>query len=152
MPSNEIISLDAKLYYSATLLDGGVNTAASVTWVEMDNVSDVNVSFSRETADGTTRGNGGIRKNVDTIADLEVTFTLDADTSVAWWAVIKNAIINRTVVPFAVMDGAETVAGADGYAANFKVTGFNRNEPIAGVLTYDVTVAVHEYFEWYTSV
>lgn len=149
MASNEIISLDAKLYYSATLLDG--TNVASVSWVEMDNVKDVSYSLSHETADGTTRGNGGVRKNIATIKDLELTFTLDADTSVAWWSAIRTNFGARTPMAFAICDGDETAAGADGPAANFMITDFSREEPLAGDVVYNITAAVHEYYEWYTS-
>lgn len=152
MASDEIISLDCKLYYSATLFDGATSDAAAVTWVEIDNVSDVAFSLTREEADGTTRGNGGMKKTVTTLGDLELTFTLDADVSKAWFTAIKTGYVSRTPVPFAIMDGDETAAGADGPAANFKITNFSRSEPLNGVATYEVTAKIHEYFEWYTSV
>jgi hypothetical protein len=151
MASNEIISLDAKLYYSATALDGSSNDAAAVTWVEITNVKDVSYSFSHETADGTTRGNGGLRKNIPTLKDLEVTFVLDADVSKAWWSAIRTAFANRSPIALAVMDGDETSAGADGPAANFIISDFSRDEPLAGDVVYNVTAQVHEYYEWYTS-
>ena len=149
MATTEIIALDAKAYYSTTALDG--TNVNSVSWVEMTNISDATLSLTKEVADGTTRGNNGTRKNVGTILDVEISFTIDADTSVAWWTAIKDAYTGNTTVPLFFGDADETSAGSDGPAGNFIISSFTRGEPIGGVLTYEVTALIHDFFEWHTS-
>jgi len=138
-----------KLYYSDTLLDGSVNTPASVTWNEIQNVRDLTLNQEKGEADVTTRGSGGFRQTLGTLIDGSVEFEMLWETSDTAFSALQDAFYNDTEIALAVMDGDIDAAGSEGLVSNFSVTSFTRSEALEEGVTVSVTIKPSSYTEWY---
>ena len=127
-----VLGMNAKLYYNT-------GTYGSPTWTEISNVRDVTLSLERGDSDITTRGGGGWRQSVATIADGSVDFQMVWDNTDTAFAAIKTAFIEATTVEFLVLDGSSSTTGNQGLRAEMAITSFNRNEGLEDALTVDVS-------------
>jgi len=141
---------DAKLYNSTAALDGTV-TAATATWVEYDNVRDVTGNYSAETVDVTTRATAklGWGASAAVLNTGEVTLNIPqpaaADTI---FDAIISAWLNQTEITMLVLNGDKATSGKQGLAANFSVS-MSQAQPIKDVQSWDITLTVSSYPEWY---
>lgn len=127
-----VLGMDAKLYYNT-------GSYASPTWTLIDNVRDLTLNLERGDTDITTRGGGGWRQSVATLADGSVDFGMVWDNTDTVFTAIKNAFINNTVVEFLVLDGLVATSGSQGLRASMAITSFSRNEGLEDALTVDVS-------------
>ena len=142
-----VLGKDAKLYHNS-------GSYASPTWVEIENVRDLSLSMERADTDITTRGGGGWRQSVATLADGSVDFQMVWDTSDTDFTAIKDAFTGASTIEFLILDGSQAVAGSQGLRATMAVTGFSRNEGLEDALTVDVslkTAYAANAPSWYTA-
>ena len=141
-----VLGMNAKLYYNT-------GTYGSPTWTEISNVRDVTLSLERGDSDITTRGGGGWRQSVATIADGSVDFQMVWDNTDTAFTAIKTAFIDATTVEFLVLDGSSSTTGNQGLRATMAITSFSRNEGLEDALTVDVsakTAYADNAPAWYT--
>lgn len=142
---------DAVLYHSTTALDGASNDAATVTWNEYDNVRDVTGNFTGEKVDTTTRATAKLGwSSEDTVLNkgeisLNIPVKAVADTV---FDAIRTAWLNKTLVTLMSLNGPTGTAGNQGLAANFSVS-MTKAEPVKGMQTWDVTLTVSSFPEWF---
>ena len=147
--ANYKLGMNGKAYYSATL-KATTSDASSKTWIEADNLTNVNINLSKATADATTRANSGWRATVGTLREMQVTFEMIYKDSDAFLTAVKDAYMNGTELAMAFLTGDEGDAGEQGPSANFNVTDFSRSEDLEGVITHSVTLDSSSYQEWWT--
>lgn len=126
--------LDCKLYYDA---DG----AGESQWTELGNVDDVTSNSGRDRADMSRRAGGGVREEIDTIENIEISFNLIWDKSDAGCLAIYEAYQNRATIGIAAMDGPIETTGQTGIQADCKVFQFDRTEPLRDGVKVAVVVA-----------
>tara|TARA_R100000458_G_C8260495_1_gene236040 strand:+ start:472 stop:912 length:441 start_codon:yes stop_codon:yes gene_type:complete len=142
-----VLGMNAKLYYNT-------GSYASPTWTLIDNVRDLTLNLERGDTDITTRGGGGWRQSVATLADGSIDFGMVWDTADTVFTAIKNAFINNTTVEFLALDGLQATTGSQGLRATMAITSFSRNEGLEDALTVDVsakTAYADNAPEWYTA-
>ena len=127
-----VLGMDAKLYYNT-------GSYASPTWTLISNVRDLTLNLERGDTDITTRGGGGWRQSVATLADGSIDFGMVWDNTDTVFTAIKNAFINNTVLEFLVLDGLVATTGSQGLRASMAITSFSRNEGLEDALTVDVS-------------
>jgi len=149
MSDNFKLGMECKLYRCATLLDE-TNTPALATWIELDNVKDVNLQQENGEADVTTRANNGWRATAATLKEATIEFEMLWKPSDAAFTAILTAWLNATEIALVALDGADDVVGSQGLASNFSVTSFTRNEPLEEAVTVNVTLKPSSYTQWYT--
>ena len=141
---------DAVLYYSSTALDGSVE-ASNASWTEYDNVRDVTGNYSAEMVDVTTRATAklGWAASAAVLNTGEVSFNMpqpaSSDTT---FDAVRDAWLNKTEVTMMALNGSSATSGKQGLAANFSVS-MAQNQPIKDVQSWDVTLTVSSYPEWY---
>lgn len=143
-----VLGMNAKAYRSTTLLNG-TNTD-SVTWDEVPNIKDLEISLETQEADVTTRANSGWSQTLASLKDGSIEFEMIWDTADTDFEAIRTAWLNGTELAFMALDGDEGTSGSQGLASNFTVTSFSRSEPLAEALTVSVTLKPSSYTEWYT--
>jgi len=143
------LGMEAKLYFSATLLDGETNTPDALSWTEQTNVKDLTLNLETGEADVTTRANSGWRATAATLKEGSIEFEMVWDTGDGGFTAIKNAWLNSTELALAAMDGDIDTAGNQGLASNFTVTNFSRSEPLEEAMTVSVTIKPSSFTEWY---
>jgi len=142
-----VLGMNAKLYYNT-------GSYGSPTWTLISNVRDLTLNLERGDTDITTRGGGGWRQSVATLADGSVDFGMVWDTADTVFTAIKDAFINNTTVEFLVLDGLQATTGSQGLRADMAITSFSRNEGLEDALSVDVS-AKTAYSDnapvWYTA-
>ena len=142
-----VLGMNAKLYYNT-------GSYASPTWTLISNVRDLTLNLERGDTDITTRGGGGWRQSVATLADGSIDFGMVWDTADTVFTAIKDAFINNTTVEFLALDGLQATTGSQGLRATMAITSFSRNEGLEDALTVDVsakTAYADNAPEWYTA-
>ncbi len=142
-----VLGMNAKLYYNT-------GSYASPTWTLISNVRDLTLNLERGDTDITTRGGGGWRQSVATLADGSIDFGMVWDTADTVFTAIKNAFVNNTTVEFLALDGLQATTGSQGLRATMAITSFSRNEGLEDALTVDVsakTAYADNAPEWYTA-
>ena len=142
---------DAVLFYSSALKTTSTDSSA-LTWVEYDNVRDVTGNFTAETVDVTTRATAklGWSASAAVLNSGEISFNMPqaplagGDTT---FDAIRDAWLNKTEVAMCALNGPES-AGSQGLAANFSVS-MAQNQPIKDVQSWDVTLTISTFPEWY---
>jgi len=142
------LGMEAKLYYSTTLLDDS-NTPDAVSWTEQTNVKDLTLNLETGEADVTTRANSGWRATAATLKEGSIEFEMVWDSGDAGFTAIKNAWLNSAEIALAAMDGDIETAGNQGLASNFTVTNFSRAEPLEEAMTVSVTIKPSSFTDWY---
>jgi len=123
-------------------------------WVEMDNVKECKLTLSGVEIDVTTRGGGGYQQTEPGLIDANLEFGINWDTSDENFTALQAAFLARTSLDVLALDGAYTVAGSQGLRMTAKVTKFDRDEPVAGILATSVTMRpciADNSPEWYTA-
>jgi len=143
------LGLECKFYYSDTLLDGGTNTPATVSWNEIDNVRDLTLNLETGEADITTRANDGWRATAATLKDGSIEFEMLWKPGDAAFDALKDAWVNSEEIALAAMDDEIATSGSEGLAGNFTVTNFSRSEPLEEGVTVSVTVKPSSRTQWY---
>jgi len=144
MTQTNIYGQECKAYHSSTALDGSSNTAADVTRNEITGIRDVTVNLQSGTADFSSRGNGIRRSRRASIQDWEVTFQIVYDTSDTQFQALLDAYIAGNEVALLFFDGPEGTADNEGFAGNWAITSFTRNEPFETEVIVDVTVVLYD--------
>jgi hypothetical protein len=142
-----VLGFNAKLYRNTA-------THSSPTWSELTNVRDCKLTLSADEVDVTTRAGLGYKQTEPGLIDANVEFGMVWDTTDAGFTAIQTAFLARSIIEVLVLDGAYTVPGSQGLQATMKVTKFDRDEAVAGVL--GVTVTMKPCIsangpEWYTA-
>ena len=122
--------LDCKLYYDST---------GSPTWVEITQAGDVTLTQSHVEISVSQRG----RSNQEILLGQktrEISFEMKADKTSTVYEELRNAFNLKQSIFIAVMDGAVDTTGNEGVQLHTYVTNFTRNEPLAGNLTWSVTL------------
>ena len=141
---------DANIYHSTTTLSA-VNTPATVSWTEGQEVKDVSLDLSRSEHDKTTRANGGMKAYAAGLLDSGINIEMPWLPGNSFFDALKTAFLNNTTVSIAVMDGPIATSGKQGLAANFVVTAFPQTQPIDGESVVSCTVKPYSQIQWYTA-
>ena len=128
-----VLGFNAKLYHNTGIY-------ATPVWDEITNVKDCKLGFSADEVDVTTRAGGGYKETEPGLIDANIEFGMVWDTDDADFTIIQAAFLARTSIEMLVLDGSYLVAGSQGLRATMKVTKFERDEPVAGVLGVAVTM------------
>lgn len=138
MASDTVLGLDAKLYVNESVY-------ATPDWLEIEDVADVTLDMTKGEADVSRRGSGRWAASVGTTKTGGVSFTLimrkDA-TSQAAFEYFRDSFLNNDSLDVAVMDGDITTTGSEGLRARMEVMSMPRGEPLAGAITYNITLKV----------
>lgn len=149
MAENFLLGRLCKLYRCATLLSDD-NTPEVADWAdEIDNVKDVTTGGTTEEADITTRANNGWKATATTLKDGSLVFEMLWKPDDDAFADIQAAWLGGDEIAMAAMSDDIDTPGAEGLVANFSVANFTRNEPVAGVVTVNVTVKPSSFADWY---
>lgn len=101
------------------------------SWVEMDNIRDLEISMERDRADVTTRAANGWKAEKPTLATFEVTGEMLYDPTDANFTAFWNAFLNNTDVEMAFANGDIDTNGTKYIHVTVGVQSFGRNEPLA---------------------
>ena len=110
--------------------------AGSIATTEVKNVRDVSTDLSLSTEDATTREAEGWEV-IETIlfsGNLEWEM-LAKDTTDANLTAFRTAFLARTAIALAVLDKVN----GEGMDADYKITGFKRQESLKGIVSYAIT-------------
>lgn len=133
-----VLGLNAKTYQNT-------GTYGSPTWTLRGNVRDVTINLELATADVTTRGGGGYRQVLGTLAEGSIDFEMIYDTEDALFIALKDAFENRTLIDMAFADGVLPNPGAGNtttyFRAEFSVTNFTVNQPLEEAMTVSVSLS-----------
>jgi len=124
--------MNAKLYYDTSGVGGS-------TWTELTIVKDVSLNLEKAEADVTTRGAGGFRQTVSTLKEATIEFEMIWDPADAGFDVIVAAWNAGSTIGLAVVDAAIATVGTQGLTADCEIISFNKNEPLDGIATVNVT-------------
>jgi len=147
--ANFVLGMNCKLYYCTTLLDGGSNTPATLSWLEMDNIQDLNQNLETGEADISTRANSGWEATAATLKNGAIEFEALWKPSDTAFEAFKDAWLNATEIAVMALDGSKATSGNQGLASNFSVTNFSRSEPLKEAVKVSVTLKPSSYSEWY---
>ena len=114
-----VLGLDAKLFR------GEAGTQAAI---EVTNVKDVSLTLESGEADVTTRKAKGWKLSVATLKEASLEITILYDTEDEDFLAFKEAYFSNTPLSLFVTDGDTTAHGLD---ADFSVTGFTVDQPLA---------------------
>ena len=140
------LGMECKLYYDSTPLSNG---ASGASWTELDKAREVTVNCEASEADVTSRGNSGWRATRAALRDASLEFELLYDPADAGYEAIRDAYLGGGKIALAAMDGDVATVGSEGFAANFYITAFNRNEPLEEGVTVSVTAKPADHHQWY---
>lgn len=117
--------LECKLYYNAT-------THASPTWTEITRAINVSFTCSKGEADQSSRVSDW-KMTKGTLKDLQITFTYrkKQGTDTVFDALIA-AVFADTVMEYAVLDGASTLAGVQGIRAFCEIMSVGNTQDLEG--------------------
>ena len=135
------LGMQAKLYR----LETGPRAAwpasgAPAGLAALDNVQDVTLSLETGEADVTTRANNGYKATVATLKQGSVEFTMIWSSDDPGFKAVQEAYFQNKPIALAVLDGPMDTVGTQGLWADFSVTNFSRQEPLAEAITAKVTV------------
>lgn len=115
-------------------------TYGAPTWAEITNVKDLKLGMSGDEVDVTTRAGLGYKQTEPGLIDANIEFGMVWDTGDVDFTAIQAAFLARTSMDILALDGLESVGGSQGLRMTAKVTKFDRDEPVAGVLGVTVTM------------
>lgn len=158
MPESFRYGYEGVMYYSEELIDrfqgagGGTEDFASVAWVEMDNVMDVDDTFDSDKIDTTTRAEAkkGWNSEVNTTKKAAFKFNIRwKPTDLAFKKIAKTWLSGKEI-SLMDLDGPFGVAanqGNQGLVGNFTLA-FNRKMPVKGIMTAEVTASLSAFPDW----
>lgn len=127
------LSINAKMYRNT-------GTYGVPVWTLMTNVGDLTLGDSYDEANVTRRASGGFTETEPTLRNLELSFTTFNIAADDDFTALLGAHTGRTSLDIAILDGLVATSGTRGVRAHFKVTSFNRNQNLADVQGFDVTM------------
>lgn len=150
---SERLGKDAKLYRSANLLTAANDAAVTgATWVEVDEVKNVNLDGPASEADKTTRASGGWKQTASTQRDLAISFDLHVPKAGSTnYEAIRAAYVGSTEIAMLALDMDKDTTKAEGPASNWTITGLNRTEELENVVVYSVTAKPSSFTQWHVS-
>ncbi len=116
-------------------------SGAATNLSEVTNCRDLTFGGDSADDDVSTRGGGGFRQKVATLADAEIQFEMVYDTADTDFTFLRDAWIAKTVFGAAVLDGDSATAGVQGMWMDCVVTGFEWSQPLEGASKVSVTLA-----------
>lgn len=151
------LGMNCVAYRSAALLDGyeddvgATKTPSTATWVEAENVKDVNSNLETGEADMTTRKQAkrGWRSTAATLNDGSIDFEMLADPDDETYVAIRNAWKNKTEIAMMFLDEDVATPKAQGPAGNWSVSNFSRSEPLEEGVVISVTLRASTFVDWY---
>lgn len=151
---------DCILYRCATLLDGltgsaGLNTPDLATWVECDNVIDLDENFGAEKVDTTTRATAKTGWGTEEVVlqSGEISFGVqqpDDPTADAFLTALIAAWNTKALIALMPLSGPIATAGHVGLAANYSIE-MTRTQPLKDRVVWQVTATPAEFPELFTS-
>lgn len=118
------MGLDGKCYISADLHE---DLPTALTYLELDLVEQIDQEFAR--AEGTVDNRkSDFTKYGSGQAAIGYTITVTYEPGDAAYAILENALINRTVIGLAVMDDDITTSGVKGWLLDVEVFGGPKGE------------------------
>ena len=139
-----VLGLNGKAYRNTNT---GSDANATPYWDLMDNITDVTLNLSKETADVTVRGGSGYTLRVATLKDFTVSFQMIYDTTNTDYTTLEDAFLNDTVLQYAFCDGEIATTGTQGFKAFCYVTNFSRSEALRDAFRVDVELSAAYYTE-----
>ncbi len=130
---------------------------ASPTWVEIENVADVNVSpLAKDKIDLTRRASGGWKEYLSAQKDFEVTGDLIQDLADADYTAIRDSFLNDTALEYLVLSGPVNTAGEEGIRFTGEVIKFDRSEAVADAQKHAIAICPSAQAAnppaWYTAI
>ena len=147
--SDFLLGFDAKLYQGAAA-EPAPTDATGLT--ENDKVMDLTLSLSSSEVDVGARGNGDVEATAAGKKSYQLEFGLKFKPGDALCAAIQSAWENRTPLAFAALTGDKAAADNEGPVGNWSITGYNRDEPMDGMIKYNITAKILNYGGWITTV
>ena len=137
-------------YYSTTLLDGGTNTPATVSWTRITRMKDGTLNDSWGEADASSR-DSNVKEYDTTLRELGYDFSANYVGTDAAYQTLRAKYLAGEAVAFAFADGMIDVAGTTASCFNGKVFSMPRNEELEGKVTIDLTIkpAIDSYAQDY---
>jgi len=136
--------LAAKAYLAASALTAFTSTgsASAATWTAFDEIMGAKIPGGKTEKDITTRGtSGGFRLTAATLKEASVTFDILWNTTNANFTTLKAAYdTDGATITALFCEAARTLEGAEGVAANWSVTQFDKDEDIDGIQIAHVTL------------
>ena len=123
------IGLDALLKYGV---------AGSTAGTTLDDVQDVTMTGELSTIERIRRGKKW-RAKKPVLHDAKLEFEILSDPTKAGYTSLKSAYTGKTAVALAALDDQ-----GHGLDADFYITGFSRNEPVEGDLTYSIVADISD--------
>ena len=139
-----VLGLNGKAYRNTNT---GADANANPTWDLLDNIMDVTLNMSKETADVTVRGGSGYALKVATLKDFTVSFDMIYDTANADFTALQDAFLDDTILQYAFCDGDIATTGTQGFKAFCYVTNFTRTEALRDAFKVSVELSAAYYVE-----
>lgn len=114
--------VSCKLYYNS-------GTHGSPTWVAVDDAKDVMVNLGMGKAEVKRRGNGWVQ-TLPTLKTAPITFGMVREVANTPHNTLRDAYLNKTVMDFAVADGAIATTGTQYFRADYYLYAFPINQPL----------------------
>lgn len=121
----------------------------NATWVEADNITDVDGDYKADKVDTTTRRTAKLGWSSETVT----TKSGSTKTTVQWkpsdpfFVALRNAWLKSEPIAIADLDGLKDEEDAQGLVANMSVE-FGKKKPVKGVMMVDVTFTIQDYPNW----
>lgn len=129
-----------KMGYECKLYLGAVGTSQGEAGKELTNImGEPQLLMSRDEVERTTRANSGWKGKRAGLGEWGVTFQLKHDTADTNQSLLRTCLVNNTSLGVSVLDGSISSGGA-GFKGAVWVQQFQRNEPLDGITTVDVTL------------
>lgn len=120
-----------------------VRDVASFAETEVTNCRDLTLTMELQEGDATTRGNGGFKATVGTLADVGIEFEmLELDDAVL--DQLRIILLSRELGTFTVLDRED----GEGPKFTGQVLAVKQGQPLNGVVTNSVTVKLTTFTEW----
>lgn len=127
------LGIEMKLYRNT-------GTTQSPTWVELTNVKDLTIDFSKGEADVTTRGSGGWKAYRGTLKEFSLEFQMVYDPEDESFEAIEDAFMDNTALDLAIADGDIDTNGTRYIRTACEVFAFKRGEANEDAVMYDVSL------------
>jgi hypothetical protein len=135
--------LDCKVYrQSSGTRAAWPGTGAAPNLTEINCIEDQTVAMEKEEADASIRSSTW-EMVASKFKRAPITLTLKRTGRAADDAhlvALRAAFINGTTIALAVLDGESTTYAVEGIWADFDVLKFQRNEPLRGIVTYEIDI------------
>ncbi len=130
-----VVGVRCRAYYSASGSEGA-------TWLDLETIGDVQLALPRESSKVPERGSDFLKTLVGQV-DAEVTIRLNRRPGNTAYDAFRAAHIAGGDIGCCFASGDRTVAGNEEFMADFKITGWQVNEPASGgeASTVDVTLS-----------